>query len=114
VSLYGPNVSIHTTEDQSRYFQFFADHTANELSGYFDPTFWTRLVLQESHNVAAIRHAVIALGALNKSLENAPGPHLKVNVIQSIDKRHHEQAVLEHLKAIQALNSYISSSSSPQ
>jgi Fungal specific transcription factor domain len=114
VSLYGPSVNIHTSEDEARYFDIFSERTAHELSGFFDSTFWSRLVLQESHNVAAIRHAVIALGALNKSLESAPGPDLKVNVIQSIDKKHHEHAVSQHLKAIQALNYYISSSEAPQ
>ncbi|KAE9377133.1 hypothetical protein N431DRAFT_480242 [Stipitochalara longipes BDJ] len=111
---YGPSMTIHTSEDEARYFDFFTERTAHELSGFFDSTFWSQLVLQESHNVAAIRHAVIALGALNKSLESAPGPDLKVNVIQSIDKMHHQHAVSQHLKAIQALNHYISSSSSPQ
>jgi len=114
LSLYGPSVNVHTSEDEARYFDFFTERTAHELSGFFDSTFWSRLVLQESHNVAAIRHAVIALGALNKSLESAPGPDLKVNVIQSIDKKHHEHAVSQHLKAIQALNYYISSSEAPQ
>lgn len=114
VSVYNPSVSIHSTEDESRYFQTFIDHSANELSGFFDPSFWTRLVLQESHVVPPIRHAVIAIGALNKSLESAPGPDLKVNIIQSIDKKHHEYAVLQYLKAIQALNNYISASGSPQ
>lgn len=114
VSLYNPTVAIHSTEEESRYFQLFAERTAHELSGYQDDNFWTRIVLQESHHVASIRHAVIALGALNKSLETAPSPHLKVNVIQSINKTHHEQAVLQHLKAIQSLNQYISDSSAPQ
>jgi hypothetical protein len=112
--LYGPSVNVHTSEDEARYFDFFTERTAHELSGFFDSTFWSRLVLQESHNIAAIRHAVIALGALNKSLESAPGPDLKVNVIQSINKKHHEHAVSQHLKAIQALNYYISSSEAPQ
>ena len=114
VSIYNPSVSIHTSEDECRYFQTFIDRSAHELSGFFDPSFWTRLVLQESHVVPPIRHAVIAIGALNKSLDNAPGPHLKVNVIQSIDKQHHEYAVRQYLKAIQALNNYISESDSPQ
>ncbi|CZR60948.1 uncharacterized protein PAC_10844 [Phialocephala subalpina] len=113
-TLYSPTTSIHTTEEESRYFQTFSERTAHELSGFFDSTFWTRLVLQESHNVAPIRHAVIALGALTKSLESAPGPGLKVNVIQSTDPKHHEMAVLSHLRAIGELNHYISSSKSPQ
>lgn len=39
------------------------------LSGIFDPTFWTRLVLQATHHEPAIRHAVVALGALHESHE---------------------------------------------
>ena len=39
------------------------------LSGVFDPTFWTRLVLQATHHEPAIKHAVIALGALHESSE---------------------------------------------
>ena len=49
----------------------FQKHTASELSGFFDSEFWTRSVLQESHSEASIRHAVVALGALYKTLEKA-------------------------------------------
>ncbi|TVY16038.1 hypothetical protein LARI1_G007337 [Lachnellula arida] len=118
VGPYTPSLSIHETEEESRYFQVFSERMAHELPGFFEGTinsnFWTQLILQESHNVTSIRHAIIALGALRKSLDNAPRSHLKVNIIQDIDKKHHEQAVLQHLKAIQALNQYISSSESPQ
>lgn len=114
ISVYSPSVSVHATEEEHRYFQTFRDHSAYELSGFFTNEFWTNIVLQESYSIAPIRHAVIAVGALNKSLENAPGPQLKVNVIQSVDKRHHENAVLHYLKAIQTLNQYISTSNSPQ
>lgn len=82
------------------------------LKGFW--TAWLTFYGTESHNVVAIRHAVIALGALSKSLESAPSPHLKVNVIQTMDRRHHEQAVFQHIKAIQALNQYITYSKSPQ
>ncbi|TVY82416.1 Transcriptional regulatory protein moc3 [Lachnellula suecica] len=118
VSSYSPTVSIHETEEESRYFHVFSGRMAYELSGFFDgtvsSTFWTQLILQESHNVTAIRHAIIALGALNMSMENALRTHLKVNIIQDMDQKHHEQAVVQHLKAIQALNQYISTSNSPQ
>ncbi|TVY90958.1 hypothetical protein LAWI1_G005433 [Lachnellula willkommii] len=115
VGPYTPSLSIHETEEESRYFQVFTDRMAHELPGFFEGTissnFWIQFILQESHNVTSIRHAIIALGALRKSLDNAPRSHLKVNIIQDIDKKHHEQAVLQHLKAIQALNQYISSAS---
>lgn len=54
---------------EGQYFQLFRDYTANELSGFFDTSFWTRRVLQECHSEDAIRHAVVALGALYKTLE---------------------------------------------
>ncbi|KAG9235209.1 hypothetical protein BJ875DRAFT_279511 [Amylocarpus encephaloides] len=56
---------------EGQYFQVFRTHTANELSGFFDSEFWTRSVLLESHSEASIRHAVVALGALYKTLEKA-------------------------------------------
>jgi hypothetical protein len=111
---YTPSVSLQATEEEGRYFRYFCEQTAHQLPGYFDPTFWNHIILQESHGIAPIRHAIIAIGALNKSLESAPRPHLKVNVIQEIDRKHHEFAVLQHLKAIQALKQYISNSTGPQ
>ena len=84
------------------------------MSGYFNSTFWTGIVLQESHAVPAIRRAVIAIAALYKALETAPTSELKVNIIQSFDNKHHEYAVLQYIKAIQSLSQYISQWNSPQ
>jgi len=56
---------------EGQYLQVFQKHTASELSGFFDSEFWTRSVLQECHSEASIRHAVVALGALYKTLEKA-------------------------------------------
>ncbi|KAI1138773.1 hypothetical protein F5Y05DRAFT_350454 [Hypoxylon sp. FL0543] len=54
---------------EGQYFQLFRERTASELSGFFDSSFWTRSVLQECHSEEAIRHSVVALGALYKTLE---------------------------------------------
>ncbi|OTB07766.1 hypothetical protein M426DRAFT_52885 [Hypoxylon sp. CI-4A] len=54
---------------EGQYFQLFRERTANELSGFFDSSFWSRTVLQECHSEEAIRHSVVALGALYKTLE---------------------------------------------
>ncbi len=56
---------------EGQYFQVFRTRTASELSGFFDSEFWQRSVLQESHSEASIKHAVVALGALYKTLEKA-------------------------------------------
>ncbi|KAG9248013.1 hypothetical protein BJ878DRAFT_490198 [Calycina marina] len=115
VTMYSPSVfSIYSNEEEARYFKNFTEHSAFELSGFFDPDFWTRIVLQECHQNVPIRHAVMAMGALRKSLDVAPRPSLKVNVIQTFDKRHYEYAVHNYIKSIQALNQYILSSNSPQ
>ncbi|KAM3066651.1 hypothetical protein ACMFMG_002363 [Clarireedia jacksonii] len=64
-----PAFGLGFNTNEGQYFQVFRTHTASELSGFFDSEFWTRSVLQESHSEASIRHAVVALGALYKTLE---------------------------------------------
>jgi hypothetical protein len=112
--LTGPSISIHRTEEECRYFEVFVEFSARELPGYFPTDFWSRIVSQESHALAPIRYAAIAIGALNRSLEKAPKSQMKVNIIQNIDKKHHEYAVLYFLRAVQSLNQYLSTSRSPQ
>ncbi|KAK0123739.1 hypothetical protein ONS95_008746 [Cadophora gregata] len=69
-TLYRPGGFAFDSQE-GQYFQVFRTHTASELSGFFDSEFWQRSVLQESHSEASIRHAVVALGALYKTLEKA-------------------------------------------
>lgn len=68
ITLYRPSFAPFAHQE-GLYFELFRSQTANELSGYFDSVFWSRLVLQECHSEATIRHAVVALGALYKTLE---------------------------------------------
>lgn len=113
-SFNGPSLSIHRTDEECRYFEVFIQFSARELPGYFTTDFWGKIVSQESHAVAPIRYAAIAIGALNRSLERSPESQQKVNIIQNIDKNHHEYAVRYFLKAVQSLNQYLSTSRSPQ
>ncbi|AEO62650.1 uncharacterized protein THITE_2107076 [Thermothielavioides terrestris NRRL 8126] len=69
--LYRPSMNLPFSDQEGQYFHLFREHTANELSGFFDSAFWTRSVLQECHSAPAIRHAVVALGALYKTLEKS-------------------------------------------
>lgn len=90
---------------EGQYFQVFRTHTASELSGFFDSEFWTRSVLQESHSQASIRHAVVALGALYKTLETAtnspPGSPDSGNFDTA--PNHYSFAVRQYSKAITRL-----------
>ncbi|KAK4043480.1 hypothetical protein C8A01DRAFT_32410 [Parachaetomium inaequale] len=69
--LYHPWMGLPFSDQEGQYFHLFREHTANELSGFFDSAFWTRSVLQECHSATPIRHAVVALGALYKTLEKS-------------------------------------------
>ncbi|KAF2438999.1 hypothetical protein P171DRAFT_490451 [Karstenula rhodostoma CBS 690.94] len=56
---------MNTIEEQEA-FHFFKYQTAFELSGFFDSAFWQFEVLQASHTIPAIRHAIIAIAALHR------------------------------------------------
>ncbi|KAI0446682.1 hypothetical protein F4803DRAFT_559350 [Xylaria telfairii] len=88
------------------YFQLFRDYTASELSGFFDSSFWTRRVLQECHSEEAIRHAVVALGALYKTLEKiSESPPSSPSNTDHLDNanRHWEVAFKHYSLAIRAV-----------
>ena len=59
---------------EGKYFDFFIRKTAPGLSGPFKSEFWSRLVLQASHHELAIRHAVVAIGALHEAFEVSRRP----------------------------------------
>ncbi|KOS19184.1 hypothetical protein ESCO_000486 [Escovopsis weberi] len=72
--MYQPSHALAIQHTEGLYFELFRVQTASELSGYFNSSFWTQRVLQECHFQPAIRHAVIALGALYKTLEQSCEP----------------------------------------
>ncbi|KAK0660587.1 putative transcriptional regulatory protein C15D4.02 [Lasiodiplodia hormozganensis] len=51
---------------ERRALDFFLSRTAPQLSGYFDATFWSRLVLQFGRCEPAIQHAVIAISSAHE------------------------------------------------
>ncbi|KAH8597821.1 hypothetical protein B0O99DRAFT_592375 [Bisporella sp. PMI_857] len=80
------------TFDERRHFCFFQQRTAPELSGYFDKEFYNHLLLQISRNQPAIRHAVIALGALHESVKQQEPAN---GTLKSLSLRHYMKAIRE-------------------
>jgi len=57
------------SEEECRSFEYFRSRTAHQLSGFFDSSFWDRLLLQATHCEPALRHAVLALSSLHERFE---------------------------------------------
>lgn len=106
LSMYRPAGDLNFERQDGMYFQLFQAQTAGELSGYFDSVFWTQTVLQECHSEGAIRHAVVALGALYKTLEQStespPGSPSDTYQLDSV-YQHWEVAVKQYSEALSAL-----------
>ncbi|KKZ64425.1 hypothetical protein EMCG_09583 [[Emmonsia] crescens] len=59
----------YANETEKRYFDLFRSDTARISGGLFSPVFWESLVLQVSHRELAIKHGIIALGALHRRFQ---------------------------------------------
>jgi hypothetical protein len=80
-----PTTSIPGDEIEHRYFQHYHYYVASDLCGNIDTPFWTRFILQECHYQPAIRHEILAISALSKSLMSASNPdneHLRFALVQ--------------------------------
>jgi len=99
---------------EGQYFQLFQTHNASESSGFCDSEFWTRSVLQESHSYASIRHSVVALGALYKTLEETSDSPLgslnESNYNYFTASAHYLFALQQYTKAIRQLREALASS----
>ncbi|PSN59960.1 hypothetical protein BS50DRAFT_640402 [Corynespora cassiicola Philippines] len=51
--------------EEKEAFHFFEHHSNTELAGFFDASFWQFEILQASHTLPAVRHAVLALSAMH-------------------------------------------------
>jgi hypothetical protein len=94
-------VSIHIpgNTEEKRGFDFFLRNTAAELSGYYESPFWKRIVLAASAQQAALRHAVIALGALHEDFSRK----MLVPLTPSEESQKHQFALNQYAKSMTAL-----------
>jgi Fungal specific transcription factor domain/Fungal Zn(2)-Cys(6) binuclear cluster domain len=68
-----PSHSLFGNEQEQRYFHVFCSQTAPQLGGFFEKNLWQTLVLQACETESPLRHAIIALGALN--IASSPRRH---------------------------------------
>ncbi|OAQ98006.1 hypothetical protein LLEC1_04401 [Akanthomyces lecanii] len=90
LAMHQPSMAVSVYPVENMYFELFRLHTASQLSGYFNSNFWTQRVLQECHNESAVRHSVVALGALYKTLEHS------FEVPYGVDMQQHTDSIMAH------------------
>ena len=89
---------------ERRSFHYFRDRTVPDLSGYFQSEFWNRLVLQFGHAEPAIRHALIALGAVHEKSRDIDNPAAKTEP----EDRERRFSLQQYNKAIHKLGKDLS------
>jgi hypothetical protein len=60
---------VFSSETEALYFRLFLEETSLELIGVFDTSFWGKILLQESHQQDFVRHAIVGIAALSKSIK---------------------------------------------
>ena len=58
---------LFTSEDEGRYYRYYCEDLAAQITGPFKTSLWKRLIPQVGETQESIKHAIIALGALSKS-----------------------------------------------
>ena len=94
------------TESDYRYFKFFEIKTARHLSGYFDTDVWGRLILQACEHEEFARHGVLALSALNKTIESISVGKSSLDFTEDrchTAKEHHEIALKHYAKSLRLM-----------
>ncbi|KAG4433042.1 hypothetical protein IFR05_011481 [Cadophora sp. M221] len=88
-----PTRLLFQTPHEYQAFQTFCSRTSHELSSAFSTDLWTRLMLQACETSPSIRHAVVAIGALNLSTPS-PWPESSVGTLR------HQFAFRQYSKAL--------------
>ncbi|KAE9381976.1 hypothetical protein N431DRAFT_425527 [Stipitochalara longipes BDJ] len=95
-----PQQSMFKNDQEHRYFSLFSTKTATQLKGLFPTDLWDRLVLQVSERDSSVRHAVIALGALDPQTWKSPTKSWKDISRRKFAYHEYSMAIVEMKKAI--------------
>ncbi|PVH94287.1 hypothetical protein DM02DRAFT_618725 [Periconia macrospinosa] len=104
------------TETENRYLRYFQNETTSGFQSAWDWTLWNRLMLQGCQHESFIRYAVVAIGALHKSLRaSSPmGQGSRARTSDSMAKLHREFAFLSYGKALNKMQLAIAADPGPR
>jgi hypothetical protein len=107
LEVYGqPMSTIFATEKEHRFYHLFVTKTATSLSGFFESEIWNGIVLQACQTEPSIRHAVIAIGALDMSgmrVQDEKEGRLAFSKKDEATIKDHHFALKQYSKALDAM-----------
>ena len=68
LTLFRPDLTWRRSWRERHCLNFFVNFSAPQMAGFFDSSFWQRMVIQTSYQEPAIRHAITAIGALHECI----------------------------------------------
>jgi hypothetical protein len=68
LSCYRPDMKWRRSWRERHSLNFFVNFSAPQMAGFFDSTFWQKMVIQMSYHEPAILHAITAIGALHEAI----------------------------------------------
>lgn len=64
------STSVSGSAPEKRSFSYYLKNTGPELSGYYDSSFWEKLLLQGAIVEPALKHAIIGIASLHEAFAN--------------------------------------------
>ncbi|KAF8863511.1 hypothetical protein BDZ45DRAFT_102262 [Acephala macrosclerotiorum] len=99
-----PSQSLFSTEQDHRYFEVFCSKTAFEILPSFDSSNLREVLLQACVSEPSIRHAVVALGALDLTAESLQDfEKLSLDDQNENPHQHHQNALRQYTTAIKEM-----------
>ncbi|KAK3214758.1 hypothetical protein GRF29_19g1177605 [Pseudopithomyces chartarum] len=102
------------TDVENRYLRYFQQETTSGFQSAWDWSVWNRLMLQASHQEAFIRDAVIAIGALHKSLRTASSTGSDQEHTDQLAQLQRQFAYRTYGRALKRIQQAIDEGSDPQ
>ncbi|OTB07879.1 hypothetical protein M426DRAFT_317778 [Hypoxylon sp. CI-4A] len=110
-----PSFRFESSEDDQWYFTLFRDQIVQELSPYYQSSFWSQTSLRDSTVNKCIHHSILSIGAYGRALmdlKNESSVNGRVSRTwwpSSVPNRHQQAALAHHDKALSHLQSTIRS-----
>lgn len=102
------------TDVENRYLKYFHQETTSNFPSTWDWSVWNRLMLQGCHHEAFIRDAVVAIGALHKSLRTSAMASPEGKKLEELAKLQQQFAYQTYGRALKKIQHAINAGSGPR